>query len=287
MRTVTIGGEERRVEPFSARKVNRALRLLRQIASDVPDLLKVRGRFVAEYEQEHYTEISRAEALRRYGVPSPVLDPETRQPIRGDDGQIVTVPSGILQMTEEAWAAVGHKYRVPESPSFGEEMWAIFPHVLDRAEETVVQLLALVLMRNEDVAAWSRDGSLNDEHKPDGSLKKRGKLHEAAQDLLDEAMGDELLEVAVVAGEVVDEQLMSKARRLMEAGRLGNVVRLFGIDPERLKAAREKPAEQPTSNGNGATTSTTPEQTPSSSTDSPEASQDSAPEPSSTTSPGT
>lgn len=244
MKTITIGGQERRIEPFSGRKVNRALRLLKAIAKAVPELLDIRAEFIRRYEAANYVELDRAQALLRYGAPVAVTTPEGEL-ARDAEGRLETVPSPLLAMSEDAWAQTDHKLRLPRSPSTEEQLWAIFPEAFDKAEDLIVRLLALALMPNHDIKEHARKGDL-DEH-----------LGAAGEDLLDDALGDELLELAVAAGEVVDDQILAKARRLRADDRLGNALRLLGLSPESLT-----PSKSPDD--------TTPAPTPSSSTDSPE-----------------
>lgn len=263
MKEVTIGGSTRRIEPFSGRKVNRVLRLLKKLAREVPELLDKRAAFIRDYESRNYVELDRAQALLRYGAPVAVQGPDGAF-VRNDAGGLETVQSPLLSMTEDAWARSDHKLRLPRSPGIEEQAWALFPDVFDKAEETTVQLLALVLLSNADTKSYARDGSLDE------------KLAELGEDLLDDSMGDELLELAVVAGELVDDQLLSKARQLRTDGRLGNLGRLFGMTIQESPTPTSSPAEQ------------THEQTQNLSTDSPEPSDgDPTPPSTPTTTPST
>lgn len=250
MTTVRIGDEDRRIEPFSARKVNRALKLLRYIGEAVPDILSKRAEFIRTYEQENAVEIDRAQAIIRYGAPIPVLGPEG-DVVRNEDGSPVTVKAPIMEMGEEAWVAAGQKLRLPQSPDVGAQTFALLPMVQDRAEHLLYQLLALVLMPNSDVRKHDRDGSLFDRTQ-DGVLVEggEGKLRADAEDLLDEARPEQLLELAVVAGEIVDDQIIGRARELRE--RLGNALRLFGLSPDQAKT------EEATTTSSGQTSEPTP-----------------------------
>jgi hypothetical protein len=197
---------DRRIERFSGRKVNRALRLLKAIARAVPDILDKRAAFIRAYEATNYVELDRAQAMLRYGGKIALRDQLGNLVLDGD-GRPMLHESPIAAMTEDDWAAAGQKLRMPTSPTQAEQAWAIFPDVFDRAEDLVLKLLALVLMSNAEVKQLSRAGT---DHL-DTALEAQ------AEDLLDDSYGDQLLELAAAAGEVVDDQIISKARELQEA----------------------------------------------------------------------
>jgi hypothetical protein len=161
MKNVQVNGETRRIEPFSGRKVNRTMRLLKRITREVPGLLDKRAAFVRAYEETNYIELDRAQATLRYGAPVAVQT-VSGDFVRDEDGKLETVPSPILAMSEEAWAQSGHKLRLPKSPTETEILWALFPDVFEQAENLITQLLALVLMPNQDVKRYARDGSLDE-----------------------------------------------------------------------------------------------------------------------------
>lgn len=250
-RTVRLGNREVTIERVSGRKASRAFAELKAVGKAVPELVNSWGRFQAEYESTHSVELDRAQAEFRYGPEPLVREGElVRYP---EDhrlaGEPVMVPGPLASMTEESWAAAGNKLRLPRSPSFGESLAAIMPDALEVAEEHVYRLLALFTMENADVKAHRKDGTLPT------------KLDELADELLDDAGADELLELAVVCGEVVEDQFVSKTEELGD--RLGNALRLLGMDPAKVRA-------QTTPQGPQTTDSTTPpEEEPSTATSSP------------------
>ena len=221
---VIIGDRSVRIEPFSGRKATRVLRLLSDISKQTPELLRLRAEFRTTYAQENVLELTRAEAHARFG-------------------------DRLQHMTAEDWQQSGELLRIRQLPSLEEELIALFPEALDRAEGLVVQLLALIAMPNDEVKRHARSGALNG---PEGELAQQG------DDLLD-APAEQLLELAIVAGETVDQQFQ---RKLAEAGdRLGNALRLFGIG---------RTPQEPTPT----TTSATPSPTPTSSGATPEPASD-------------
>lgn len=255
-KTVSIGGEAKRVEPVSARKASRAFALLRHISKRIPDLAGLWGKAAADYREQNTRKLSRAQARLEY-PPRPLIHPQTlealREPVLLDNGEpnphagdLVMVPSAIDRLTDADWEASGNVLEVPDEPHNGVMVMAILEPALELAEAHVFRLLALFLMSNEDVARRHKDGTLDDE------------LEIAADWLLDNALGDEVLELAVVCGETVDEQFRRKASELGD--RVGNALRLVGLAPT-TRTTTTSPME------NGANSST-----PSSSTDGPESS---------------
>lgn len=268
-RTVTLGNREVTLERMSARKASRAIALIRALTKAVPQLQSELAAFRRQYETENVIELDRVQA--RLQFPTRLLINDEGEPVfepaevNGEPnpraGEPMLVPSPIDRLTEQDWAEAGGKWRRPVSPSTQEIALALLDSALELAEDHVYRLLALFLMSNADVKAEWNAGTLAE------GLERR------AGELLDDAYGDELLELAVVVGELVDSQFVTKARGLGE--RLGNLGRLVGL---------ELPTSQsPTSS----TSSETPaSSTPTSSTPSPPDTADGAPTPSSTP-PGT
>jgi hypothetical protein len=260
---VTVGGEEIRIEPFSGRKALRVLHTVNHIATGVPEILERWATFTHDYEQTNAITIDRASARRQF-APMPLYDEEPvledGKPVttaEGDvlvrrvartrqDGTAIMGPDPLGHMSDADWEASGNMLRLPRSPTREEQIVAIFPQALELAEEETVALLALIAMSNADLKRFARQGheALRDE------LKSRG------EDLLDADLG-ELVELAIVAGEAVNEQYQAKAREL--GGRLGNALKLFGISLPSSETTTETETSKETSS--------TP--SPSSSTDSP------------------
>lgn len=258
-RTVTIGGEPRTVERVSSAKAARMLAIVRAAGKTIPGILHKWGEFRSEYERTHSVELNRAQALAQY-PPRPGLNEETGEPMRNADGSLLMVPGPLAALTEADWEASGNVYRIPESPSFAETVPAILPEVLELAEEHVYRLLALVLMPNREVAAEWRAGTIKDT------------LSDRAMDLLADSYPEELVELAVVAGELVDQQFRRKAEEL--GGRLGNALRLFGLDPAKLTPQTTEQAPQTPTTTEEETTASTAMSTPSQPSSSPSLSTD-------------
>jgi hypothetical protein len=233
MATITVGGEEIRLEPFSARKAIRVIRTIEAIAKGVPDLLDEWGHFEQRYEASHATEMDRAAARSQFG-PQPLMDEEPlihegealsdakgnvlvrRTPKLDAEGRPVMGPDPLGHMSEQDWEASGHKLRMPRSPDSYEKIANIFPKALDLAEEQTLRLLALLAM-------------------PNGELKQAMRSSEKINDILDEradklldAPAEDLLELVVTAGEMVEDQFVTRVKGLGE--RLPNGGRLFGLN---------------------------------------------------------
>lgn len=256
-KVVTVGEETIRLEPFSGRKAIRVIRTIEHITKGVPEILDRWADFTREYEARNVTEVDRATARHFYG-PRPIYESE---PVLADDGktvvtdaygeplvrrvprmdsnnQVVLGADPLAHMTDADWEASGNRLRLPKSPNQGEQIAAVFPMALDLAEEEVLKLLAVLATPNAELKRKSRDGSLKEY------------LAARADELID-APATDLLELAVVAGEMVDEQFTTKVREL--GGRLPNALRLLG-----LSKSQDKTSSETTSKSESSETKPTP-----------------------------
>ena len=260
-RTITLGDDEVTIDRPSGRKVAMALALLRAVSGTVRDLTVAYGQFVTEYGQAHYEEFDRVQARLEFPR-RPILDPVSRQPSREPDelpdgsanpraGELVLAPSLVESMTEADWERTGHKLRIPRRPGREEIVGALFDLALERAEEEVYRLLALFAASNAEVAEWRKTGD------------PKAILAERAEELLDVAYADELLELAVVAGTVVDDAFRAKASEMGDA--LGNALRLIGLGPKEPTptVASEEPSSETSSTSKPTSSTDSPEPTPS------------------------
>lgn len=248
MKTIKVGERDYRLEPFSGRKAIRVIRTIERITKGVPEILEEWARFTRRYEAANVTEMDRAFARSEYG-PRPLMDEEPliedgkaltdsagnvlvrRTPKLDADGRIVLGPDPLAHMTEEDWKASGNRLRIPRSPSTEEKVAAIFPLALNLAETETLHLLALLSMTNVEVKDAAKDDL------PEA-------LSERAEDLLD-APADDLMELAVAAGEMVEDQFVSKVKALGE--RLPNALRLFGMSPRSQTSKQPASQTKPTS----------------------------------------
>jgi len=262
--TIELGGHEYRIERVSARKASTALALLRALSRSMPELQRDLATFRRDYEANNVIELDRVQAKLRY-PPRPLTElteDGVERAVLEADGTPRLLPSPVDRLTEADWERSGQTFKVPASPSTPEVITALFDKALDVAEEHVYRLLALFTLSNDDVARYRKDGSLKDQ------------LADRSDSLLDDAFADEVLELAVVAGEVVDEQFRRKTDELGD--RLGNALSLVGLRPP--TRTTPTPAPSPPAPSKDGPSSLTP----SSSTDSPAPTPDGPPTPSST-----
>lgn len=239
MPRVTLNGTEYELEKFKVSKGVRAITLVSAINKLAPELTKEGGRITREYGQEHFTELSRAQAFLRYGHPMPVFN-EDGTPVLDVDGTVITTPAPITKMTEADWERSDHKLRIPESPPSELLMFELIPFIMEKAQEPVFRLFALVLMPNKDVTAFAANGTLWD------------RVDDIVNGVIMEADIDELMDLAMTAAELVDNQVRTKVKAGEE--KWGNALRLFGwkrettssLDPAIPTKSSEQP-EQPSS----------------------------------------
>jgi hypothetical protein len=132
------------------------------------------------------------------------------------DGVPVMGPDPLGHLTEEDWQASGNRLRIPRSPSTEERVAAVFPMALEVAEEQTLALLALLSMTNEEYDAAAA-----------GDVKAAIKARQ--EELLSAPMYD-MLELAIAAGEMVEQEFIGRVKREL-ADRLPNALRLFGMSP--------------------------------------------------------
>jgi hypothetical protein len=260
--SVEVGGKLVTIERVSARKASRALALMRALSKEMPDLQSDLAKFRRQYEADNVLALDRVQARLRNPA-RPMTDERGEliltPPVYSDDGDLVDpggqpvmLPSPVDRLTEADWEQTGHKYLVPSSPSNAEVVTAIFDKAVEVAEDHVYQLLALFTMSNEDVVRYRKNGELPQ------------RLAELADELLDSAddAGD-LLELAVVIGETVDDQFRSKSAEL--GGRMGKALRALGID----WSPKPTPAPEPSTDGPSSSSAISSTDSPASTPDGP------------------
>jgi hypothetical protein len=258
LREAKVGDRTIRIEAFSGRKGIQVLRAIEHIADGVPLIQDRWATYTREYEDRHTEDLDRAFARSQYG-PEPMMreDPVVedgkaltdalgrplvrREPVMDSEGRIVMGHDPLGHMTEEDWAASGNKLRRPRTPRVEEQIVAILPMALELAEEQIAKLLGLIAMSNSDIKRYGREGSLWE------------KAAELGDDLLDADL-NELVELAVVAGESLRDEYQMKVRdRLGE--RMGAMLRLLGLD---VGAGRESSETRSTTSPTSSTDSPTP-----------------------------
>lgn len=265
-RALTLGdGFEVVVERPNGVKVSRSFAILRSISNRLPEIAKAWGDYQRDYRASHATLVDRGYAMLRWG-PQPLTSDgvPVLYPAKDADGnahphggEVVIVPSPLESMTEEGWAAREQKIEMPSDPPMPELVAAVFDKALDVAEEHVYRVVALFTITNEEATALWLKG--------DGALDN--KIAERVTDLLTNAYGDELIELATVVGEVVEDNFVRKVNEL--GGRLGKLRRLVGMGPTTTPdepQATPQPTQTGSQEGSGASTPTPSSSSPDSST---------------------
>lgn len=212
MSTVEIAGRTIQIQRFTLVKAMRVMTLLSLIQKSVPEITREMAEFRREYAAGNVLELDRVQAKMRYG-PRPVLG-EDGEPLM-QDGEILTMPSPIDRMTEADWDKSGQVLKLRQEPSTEELLAAVFPLAYERAEQPMTRLLALVAMDNADVERYVRSGEIWE------------RVDEFVAEVIAKAYLEEVMELAVAVGEVIEGQVMAKTKEL--AGRAGNLGRLFGM----------------------------------------------------------
>jgi hypothetical protein len=231
MSTVTIGGREVVLERFQVAKAMRVITLLGLIQKQVPELNRDMATFRRQYAADNVVELNRVQAKMRFG-PQPVLD-DKGEPIF-HDGNLLTLPSPIDRMTEQDWQRAGEILKLPQEPSLQEMIMAVFPTAYEKAEQPVLRLVALVVMSNADVKAHISAGNLSEQ------------LDALVESTISLAYLEEIMELFVAVGEMIEGSVMVKAKDLGE--RVGKLRGLLGTkktsQPETSPTSNEQP-EQP------------------------------------------
>lgn len=266
-RTVTIGDREVTIERPSARKTSRAFAILRAVSKETGELVKRWGQIEEELADANVVTFDRVEAIANFGGPQPVtrrLEDGSQELVYDSDGKVATIPSALEMMSEEDWNAAGNVLRRRKSPDTWQVAAAVLAEASPEFEQNIYRLLALFTIPNDVVRTRRKDGTLPEY------------IDTVADELIDEAGADELMALAAIAGDVVDDAFRSKAREI-GSSTLGKAFRLAGLDPERMKPQTPPDPTQTTIPGEEATPESreTPSSSrPTTSGDSPEPSPD-------------
>lgn len=221
MSTVMLDGDEVVVQPFSGFKAAVATIVAKDAASVYPTMRKALAEFHAEYRRDHSLRVDRATAEYRLG-------------------------DRARAISEEAWKASSNELEAQTAaPARGEEIANVyFPLGVEHAWPALTKVMALVTIPNRRLEELDEEG---------GSDRVFDYLKEEARKIQHKPL-DELLELAVVAAETLEDQLAGKVREL--GPRLGGIKRLFGVPTE--EAPLETEPESST-NGSAPSSSASPE----------------------------
>lgn len=201
---VTIGGQERSIYDFSGRKALTAMRIVRSISEAWPRIVQGQAEFRRRYQEENHVLLERSQAIYQ-------LDPDR-----------------LEKLTDADWEKSGNKIRLDMSPT-NEEVWAsVFPMIFDEAEEQAMQLVGLCLVTNEEV----RDAARNGKQAVIELLDKK------AETVLDDASATEIVEVLVVAAELIHDEFQEKLASMGD--RVGKLRGLVGLRKDSPGQTSEK-----------------------------------------------
>jgi hypothetical protein len=203
MPDVEINGHTVTIERFRLAKATRVMTLLQLLQKQVPEVSKSWATFRTEYARDYPRVIDRMNALAMYG---PQLD----------------------HISEDEWARTNQTFTVPGTPNAYEVFFHMAPLIYDQAEEIALRLLGLIALPNDTVRQYVKDGD----------IWKR--VDEYVEEVIADAPLDEIMDLVIAAAEVIDGQLLQKAKALKD--RAGNVVGLLG-----WKTTSEKQPTSPTS----------------------------------------
>jgi hypothetical protein len=206
MPDVQISGQTVTIERFTLAKAMRVITLLQLIQKQVPDVTKEWAVYRKQYADEYGTEIDRIDAKARFGA-------------------------ALEGISDEEWERAGQKLRIPGSPSTAEVFFQMAPVIYERAEAVTLRLLGLIAMENELVNRYVAKGDIWE------------RVDELVDEIIRPAALDEIMELALVAAEVIDGQVLAKAQTVKE--RAGNVARLFGFKTKNDSTTSETSNESP------------------------------------------
>jgi hypothetical protein len=174
-RQVTLGATTYPIAPFSNRKVLIAGRMMRKLSTTVSEI----NRHIAEFRTE-YRERNREVVTRQMAAIPPWRE--------------------ILDfMTPEDWEKTGGQVELRRDPTDQEVVVEVFPLAFDLAEDEVKQLLALVIIPNQELGAAALAGN------------QAEKLGEYGDRILDDGTIGEMIDLVDAATAAIREELDAKA----------------------------------------------------------------------------
>lgn len=241
-KTVTLGGKEIMLEPFSGFKAIFAIDTVGAVEGTVRQLVGEQVDFKAAHTARVIAgrsklTFSRVEARRQFR-PEPLYeqvdtDDGPRLIAVLKDGVPVMGPDPLGHVTEADWQASGNQLVIPQIPRNEDTdidnavMLAMVPRAFKEARATVLRLVALVMTSNRDLEEWDGAGADID-----------AQLDAAAKKTMHRADAAELIALVVAAVELARDQI---------AGPFGDAVEAIrGLFPQQTATAEgEAPPQQP------------------------------------------
>lgn len=223
---VTVGERSYRIARFRGLKAQQILRLSARIGRRYPKLAKQVAEFEQAYIDENKIRLSRTEAELKFGAEAAAI-------------------------SDEAWETSGGELALKQMPSPGERLAAIWPELLEAAEEPMLDLLAVISLSNKELA------DADDADEVESTIAGRRK------ELLHDGHPEELVELALAGYEVARGQFGPLVERAIP---LLQMVGLTMGEPEPTTSSTSPASEEPSDSSR---TSNGSETSQSSSTDSP------------------
>lgn len=160
-RTITVGR-------FKGYKATRIMQEAAKLGRRYPRIGKDLAAFREEYRETHTLELTRTQAELRFG----------------DEAR---------EISDKAWEQMNGILRLPQTPSLEEQLMAVYPQIIETAQDQLVQLIGLLALGNGDARdAWEEGG----DEAVDEAARKLG------NDLLFDADAEEVFELVLAGVEV-------------------------------------------------------------------------------------
>ena len=177
MTELRVGDREVTLPELNGFKAVRAARLVAEVMTCAPQVNDRLKELRQDYGNDNALVVTPALAKL----------PRFQRTVLDEDGTERQVPI----FTDADFEAAGGEIRIPQDPPVSEQIIAVFPVVWGAAESQVVELLALLIAPNSELADADEDGSVDDY------------LRKSARRLLHAATLDQLVELAVASIEQV------------------------------------------------------------------------------------
>lgn len=187
---VTVGDRTFTLPTINGFKAVRAARLVAEASKCVPQVLDALGELRQKYGEQNALVVTPALAKL----------PRFQRVIVDENGDEQEVPL----FTEADFEAAGGEIRIPQDPSVADQLLAVFPIVFEAAEAQVIELMALLISPNSELADADENGTVDDY------------LAKHARRLLHEASVDQLVTLGTVAIEQVTSALTADGGAALE-----------------------------------------------------------------------
>jgi hypothetical protein len=233
-REVLVGGQVRTIEKFTGRKVAVALKVVGRLASTYHNIDKEITDYRRQYAIDNPIRLTRGQVQMALADIEGSLGAANVAEDLEDDMRERVISS--LKATRNAYQSLmdgplqtADYVERPGEANGDEVFMAVAGKVLieDEVQDEVAQLIGLALMTNNEVGTHRRSGNLNQA------------MQELGDDTLDTVDLDELIDMMLVAGEMLLGDLSDRKERL------GKLVRLFRPASKEVEAPE---AAEPTVN---------------------------------------